>query len=346
MSDASSEEQASVRSGPSIGGSAALFEHAPQPLAAVRSGETPRIEVVNRAYLERFDSRSVSDADRGSFGRRTHLSAAERDVAGTAIGGVSTETVTTKQTPDGRRQFSVRGIPAPGADVAAYLQFRDVTTRRVRDQQLSVLRRVLRHDLRNDLTVLLGYAETIAESSDDPRSREQAAMIVEAASDLRSVATSAGRMQCVTETTTATKLRDATTRVRRSVSAFLPGEVQIASPVPTVSVDRRTGVAVEELCRTVADHGEATRIRLDPQISHGRVTITLDTDGQLCEQQRAALNGLDETKLRHATGLSPWIARWAVRAAGGQLRVDEGAPGRIHVSVPIVEDHSTQPADD
>jgi len=346
VSDASSNEQATVHPGPSIGGSAALFEHAPQPLAAVRSAETPRIEVVNRAYLEQFDGRCVSDTEQGSFGRQTRLSDTEREVAGTAIGGVSTQTVTTKRTPAGHRQFSVRGIPAPGADVAAYLQFRDVTARRVRDQQLSVLRRVLRHDLRNDLTVLLGYAETIAESSDDPRSREQAAMIVEAASDLRGVATSAGRMQSVTETATATKLGNATTRVRRSISASLSGEFQIAGTVPTVSVDRRTGVAVEELCRTLSDHGDATYIRLDPQVSNECVTVTLETDGQLCEQQRAALEGLDETKLRHATGISPWIARWAVRAAGGQLRIDDDAASRIHVTVPIVEGGSTPPADD
>lgn len=346
MSDASSEEQRVTPRGPSIGGSAALFEHAPQPLAAVRSAETPRIEVVNRSYLERFDGLSVAESDRGSFGHRSSLSRAELEVAQTAIGGATTETVTTKQTAEGRRQFTVRGIPAPGADVDAYLQFRDVTTQRVREQQLAVLRRVLRHDLRNDLTVLLGYAETIAESSDDAQSREQASTMVAAASDLRDVATSAGRMQCVTDSATPTKLGDATTRVRRSVADSLSGDFHVDGPVPTVSVDSRTGIAVEELCRTLADHGDATTISVDPAVTDDRVTITVDADGRLSEQERGALAGLDETKLRHATGISPWIARWAVRAAGGRLRIEDEADCRIHVTVPIVESPSAPAADD
>lgn len=346
MSDASSEERRATPRGPSIGGSAALFEHAPQPLAAVRSAETPRVEVVNRAYLEQFDGGSSGQRERGSFGRRSSLSQAEREVAQTAIGGRTTETVTTIETPEGRRQFSVHGIPAPGADVDAYLQFRDVTTQRVRDQQLAVLRRVLRHDLRNDLTVLLGYAEAIAESSDDAQSREQAATMVAAAADLRDVATSAGRMQCVTDAATPTKLGDATTRVRRSVADSLPGEFHVDRSVPPVSVDSRTGIAVEELCRTLADHGDATTISVDPDVTDDRVTITVDADGRLSEQERAALAGLDETKLRHATGISPWIARWAVRAAGGRLRVENEGNCRIHVTVPVVESPATPTADD
>ncbi|GAB3682348.1 hypothetical protein GCM10028857_08030 [Salinarchaeum chitinilyticum] len=346
MSDASSEDQRASARGPSIDSFAALFEHAPQPLAVVRNAETPRVEVVNRAFLEQFDGRSAGQSERGSFDRRSSLSQAEREVARTAIGGTSTETVATKETTDGLRQFSVRGIPAPGADVDAYLQFRDVTTQRVRNQQLAVLRRILRHDLRNDLTVLLGYAETIAESSDDAKSREQAATMVEAASDLRNVATSAGRMQCVTDSATPTKLRDATTHVRRSVADAFSGEFHVDGPVPTVSIDRRTGIAVEEVCRTLADHSDVTTIRVDPSVTDDRVTISVNANGPLSEQERAALEGLDETKLRHATGISPWIARWAVRAAGGRLRVENDPTCRIQVTVPVVESAQSSTADD
>lgn len=346
MSESSSEEQRAITRTLPIGEAASLFEHAPQPLAAVRGSETPRIEVVNRAFLERFEAQSVAESERASVVRRTTLSERERDVARSAIGGLATDAVTTKQTPSGRRQFSVRGIPAPDADVDAYLQFRDVTAQRVRNQQLSVLRRVLRHDLRNDLTVLLGYAETIAESSDDPRSREQAAMMVEAATDLRDVATSAGRMECVTESATPTKLSDATTHVRRSVDDSVSGELTLDGPVPPVSVDSRTGVAVEALCRTMADQGDARTIRLEHAVENDRVTITVEADGQLCEQERAALAGLDETKLRHATGLSSWIARWAIRAAGGRLHVCDDSGCLIRVTVPVVESDSTTTADD
>ena len=327
----------------SIGASAALFEYAPQPMAAVRGTETPRIHVVNRAFLEAFDGRDVGESDRRSFHRRTELSGTEREVVRTAAAGTTASDALTKRTADGHRYFSIRAIPAPQSDVAAYLQYRDVTRRRIRDQQLAVLRRVLRHDLRNDLTVLLGYAQTIAETSEDPDARRDAATVVEAASDLRTVADSAGRMQCVTAPARPTSLGEITAQVRRSVGQTFPGEFVVEGPVPSIAVDNRIEVALEELCHTVEAHGDATRVRLTADAGDDWATLMLDTDGTLCEQERSALEGRDETQLRHATGIAPWIARWAIRAAGGRIRFERREDGgcRIVILTPTLESAPT-----
>lgn len=338
MSDASRTGLSHPEQGPTAGPCAALFEHAPQPMAAARGTDAPRIHVVNRAYLEQFDGRRRDETDRGSFERHAELSATEREVVRAAAdGSVATDSVT-KRTVDGRRAFTVRAIPADRADVTAYLQYTDVTVRRIRDQQLAVLRRVLRHDLRNDLTVLLGYARTIAEQSDDPASREDAATMIEAASDLRAVAESAGRMQCITDAPKATALGDTIARVRRSIGPDLSGEFAVDGAVPSRSVDGRVAVALEELCRTFSDNCEATDVSVAADAEDGWVTLDVETDGTLCEQERSALEGRDETQLRHATGIAPWISRWAVRAAGGRMQVEQRAGrGRVTVAVPTLE---------
>lgn len=331
-----------------MGNCAALFEHAPQPMAATRGTDAPRIHVVNRAYLERFDGRGRDGTDHGSFARRAELSATEREVVRAAASGSVAADSVTKRTADGRRAFAVRAIPADRADVTAYLQFRDVTTRRIRDQQLAVLRRILRHDLRNDLTVLLGYARTIAELSDDPASREHAATMIEAASDLRSVAESVGRIQRITDAPEATALGDAIARVRRSIGPCLDGEFAIDGTVPSRTVDGRIAVALEELCRTFTDNCESTAISVAADAGDGWVTLDVETDGTLCEQERSALEGRDETQLRHATGIAPWISRWAIRAAGGRMQVEQRSGScRVTVAVRTLEatsDGAVQPA--
>lgn len=338
MSDASRDGLSRPGRGATVGSCAALFEHAPQPMAATRGTDATRIEVVNRAYLERFDGRCPDDLDRGSFPRQTELSAAEREVVRAAARGTVASDSVTRRTPSGRRTFVVRAIPAERADVSAYLQYRDVTARRIRDQQLAVLRRVLRHDLRNDLTILLGYAQTIAEESDDPASREQAATMIRAASDLRTVAESAGRMQCVTESPRATPLGDAIARVRRSIESSVADGFAIDGTVPSRSVDGRIAVALEELCRTLTDTTDASRIDVAAEAADGWVTVTVETDGSLSEQQRSALEGRDETQLRHATGIAPWISRWAVRAAGGRIQVEQRSGGcRVAIAARTLE---------
>lgn len=340
MSDASNNGIGEFGTTPSLDSSAALFEHAPRPMAAVGDEGSPRVLVVNRAYLDRFDSRRVEDGNRRQIDRDVQLAGTERRVVRTATSnGAPASDTLTKQTPDGLRVFTVRAIPAPQSEVTAYLQYRDVTTRRIRDQQLAVLKRILRHDLRNDLTVLLGYAETIAETAEDPRVRGQAATMIEAASDLHTVANSAGRMQRVTESADATPLPDVAARAMRSVTSNSHDEFTIDGPVPSRSVDGRIGIAVEELCRTLCERDEATEIELSIDAAEGWATVTFLADGDLSDQERAALEGRDETKLRHATGMASWIARWATRAAGGRLRVDErGRAGcRVTVTAPTLE---------
>lgn len=346
MSDASSDGQSTLPHAGSGGSFAVLFERAPQPMAAVRGTDSPSIQVVNRAFLEQFDGRSVQ-VDGGRYPRRTELSGIEREVVRTAAEGAAATDAVTKRTADGRRAFAVRAIPADQTDVTAFLQYRDVTARRIRDQQLAVLQRVLRHDLRNDLTVLLGYAQTIAETSDDPAAREAAETMVESASDLRSVAESAGRMQCVTAAPKPSPLDDAVARVRRALVDDVSRGISIDGCVPSTVVDSRIGIALEELCRTMVDHGGATTIELSASTDERWTTLTVEADASIPEQERAALVGRDETKLRHATGIGPWIARWAVRAPGGHLRVDRcGDDGaRVTLSAPTLDATPRRDAD-
>jgi PAS domain S-box-containing protein len=63
-------------------------------------------------------------------------------------------------TPAGRKRWvQMRGERIDGGTLRGVI--RDVSTRREREQRLTVLNRVLRHNLRNNLNVVSGYAETV-----------------------------------------------------------------------------------------------------------------------------------------------------------------------------------------
>lgn len=318
-------------------GYAALFERTPDPMVAVDCDDVPTLRVANAAYHRTFGGYAVDDAT--PIRTRDDLAGPERSVVRTAAAGDVGSDVVTKRTPDGHRTFALQAIPASQAGVTAFVRYRDVTVRRVRDQQLAVLRRVLRHDLRNDLTVVLGYARTLAESADDPRTRAAAETIVRAAGDLRSVSESAGRLETVITPSEPTALGDALARVRRDVADALDGDVVVETASSEVPVDSRLGVALEELCRTLLDHGGATTIHLEGNLDEREARVVVETDATLSEQQTAALEGRAETQLRHATGMSPWMARWAIRGAGGTLRLARADRGRtrIALSVPRLE---------
>jgi len=342
VSDASDGDRPIADRSVSLGNVAALFERAATPTVAVRGRDAPRVEVVNRAYLRVFDGRDDGSVQPRQFTRRVTLSGVERDlVQATADGTVASDELS-KRTHAGRRRFQLRAIPADADGITAFLQYRDVTLRRIKDQQLAVLRRVLRHDLRNDLTVLLGYARTIADTTDDPAARSSATTMIDAATDLQRVAKSAGRMQCVTAAPNTRSLAAILPRVRRELDDDVENGVTVAETPPSSNVDNRVGIALEELCRTLAVHGDANTLTIQPEASEVWTTITVTSDASLSDQQMAAFEGKAETKLRHASGLAPWLARWAIRAAGGRVQVDERPDDgtEITVAVPTASDEA------
>jgi PAS domain-containing protein len=84
-------------------------------------------------------------------------------------------------------EFAVSATPLSdprGAVVGSTVLFRDITDEREREQRLSVLNRVLRHNLRNKLTAIGGYAAHIEETADDPELRRLARQIGDSGDEL------------------------------------------------------------------------------------------------------------------------------------------------------------------
>jgi len=120
---------------------------------------------VNDSAVETFEWASETVASRP-------LSAVEPALARLDLSRKATGTVWLS-TDDGRRQFQfsvspVGGAFADGGPLARALLLRDITDRHTREQRLAVLNRVLRHNIRNDLDVVLAHAGEI----DDPATRE------------------------------------------------------------------------------------------------------------------------------------------------------------------------------
>ena len=88
----------------------------------------------------------------------------------------------------GDRTVDVRMTPTPEAagEIGAVVVLRDVTESKERErllanrsEQLAIINRVLRHDIRNDMSVILGWGEHLAEALEDPSEREAMERIVE-----------------------------------------------------------------------------------------------------------------------------------------------------------------------
>jgi len=217
----------------------------------------------------------------------------------------------------------------------------DVTNRRLREQQLSVLNRVLRHNLRNGMNVIEGNTALLSDAIDDAETQSFVDAIAERAAALADLSRKAGTIDSLFDheppdgaTTDLGVLFE--TMADEFRSAYPDAELSIADIDPmTVRADSRLEVALTELLNNAADHNDqpAPRVGLtatpaDPGRSGEWVDIIIVDNGTgIPEQERATIETGEETPLRHGTGLGLWLVYWTVSLLGGEVSIEDRSPG-------------------
>jgi len=213
---------------------------------------------------------------------------------------------------------------------------RDVSDERLREQRLSVLSRVLRHNVRNRTTVIQGRAQHIASRAESDL-RADAEAINEAAADLAE--TSERARQAERYLRTDRSVREPTDLTRAVEDALESTGVDAETDLPgsaTVIATGRDALAhaVAELLRNTRDHVADPTVRVTVTVdgTAGRVRIEDDGPG-IPESELAAVESGEETDLAHGSGLGLWLVAWVVTAAGGSVEVDESDLGGAAVEL-------------
>jgi signal transduction histidine kinase len=208
--------------------------------------------------------------------------------------------------------------------------------RRVRAEQLArerkklaVLNRALRHNLRNEATVLLGHGERLADGIDDPNLAESARLVADRAETVGTLADKAKQVIETFEREEGVRTpREAGAMVDRVVeSVAADGDVPIDVSVPDdcwLWADECYETALTELVENAVDHGQppvAVAVTVDGDWVRTRVS---DGGTGIPDQESAVVSGESEiTPLTHASGMGLWLAQSAVEANGGELTFAE-----------------------
>jgi PAS domain S-box-containing protein len=252
--------------------------------------------------------------------------------ARTAAGEVNYQRVK-RETADGLREFLYRGIPYEGDGRCGFAVYTDLTDIARQERRLEVLNRVLRHNLRNDATLILGHTTRLLDELGDPseESITAAAAIEKAADELESLTQEAGDIQRVLSATDgAVDPVDCVPILRRIAGDYRrrAPAADIETDLPdslTVRASSDLAAAVDSLVDNAVVHNPAdapwVRIRAAEDDADGWATITVDDDGPpIPAAEREVVTGeASITPTRHGTGLGLWLAKWTVEAFGGEL---------------------------
>jgi signal transduction histidine kinase len=271
-------------------------------------------------------------------------------VLGSELDRDATEPVSL-DTPDGRRSFLVTCSDLDddgGRQVGYAYVFRDVTDERTREQQLEVFNRVLRHNLRNDLDAIRGFAENLENTDDDGPfdTATVAERIHSLSSDLSKTGATAKRAERI-------RTKERLGREQLTVDAFFESlEAEIDRRLPDCRLAMSTPpqrlriqtdkdvleTVLLEVVENAIEHTDDPRpaVEVSAWPTESGVDFAVRDEGAgIPEHERDVLLNGEPTQLRHSAGIGLWLVSWGVTRLGGELTLENTHEGAVvQLSIP------------
>jgi PAS domain S-box-containing protein len=237
----------------------------------------------------------------------------------------------------------------PVAFVAIQVELTEVL---VRKQRLSVLNRLLRHNLRNELNVISLKMEALEEhyqsEADDSETHAQAREAVQTVQrvteKILARSEKAHEIEQIFDGLDATEDRVPLASVMASVRELLDDVEAVTSldvdeDLSGYAVNHQILTVLDELITNAVEHNTASDLTVHVTATRSddsevRFSVS-DTGSGLAAQEQRILTEGEETQLSHSSGLGLWMVTWIVTYCGGMVTADVDADGTtIHVFVP------------
>lgn len=333
----------------------ALFNH--RLLSAVpgtqRLGEVAAVDAIDEGVIvlnARGEVVSTNPVVRSIVGEESSIHGAAFE---TLFDEVATlEELPTTVSPDGRRTYQVSTSSIDGSmgePIGHTVLFKDVTAIERHRQRLQVVHRLLRHNIRNDMNVVQGYATMLRENGSS-----EAAIIEETATGLLELATKMRQAEGL--------LRDdAGTVYRIDCGELVAGTVAAArESYPETSfsleIDRDDDLVLDtdpdalefvvaELLENASVHTDGSEtpvtVRVERECDSVEIAVA-DTGPGISEEELRAITEGEETPLEHTSGIGLWLCTWGVHRLGGDLRFGENAPRGTVVEIRLPLERSSE----
>lgn len=215
---------------------------------------------------------------------------------------------------------------------------REITDLRMREQRLNVLNRILRHNLRNSMTVIRGNLAGIESAVDaDEQIESHLTTIDDRIDQLTAISDKASKLQSIFS-------EDATERscdlkavvdavVAELTDEFPEATVTTTLPETDVSIGYDNGIefAISEAVENAIVHNDGEPADAEVSIELLKlptwVVIRIADNGPgIPKQDRKSLESGEETEITHASSIGLWVMYWVVKASGGDVNISDNDP--------------------
>ena len=213
----------------------------------------------------------------------------------------------------------------------------DISEKKTRKQQLSVLRRILRHDLRNNMNEILLSVQLAKREATSDTVTQRLTGAEQTITETMSLSQDVKQFRQAFETgTIEDKIVDAAAATREQLSVARTERTDVefsvdlpeTAPVVTNDLFER---AVRNVLRNAVEHNDASQpevtVTLERRAESDEFELMVADNGPgVPEAIIEVLNSKREDQLDHLDGFGLWLTNWVIDLSGGRLKFAENSP--------------------
>jgi signal transduction histidine kinase len=204
-----------------------------------------------------------------------------------------------------------------------------------REQRLEVLNRVLRHNLRNDMTVIINRTQLLPAVDDEQRQQDLADKVVETAEELLAHGEKARKIETAIDSAKKDNISIDVAPIISDLAhtyASKYPEIDIKTSLPDtfeVVAISSFEYAIENVIENACIHNDSDDPIVEINLEERQdelvcLSVTDNGPGIPEDEQELYRKGKQESALEHGSGVGLWLAYWIMEKSGGQLRFEDG----------------------
>ncbi|WP_137288811.1 PAS domain S-box protein [Natronorubrum halophilum] len=217
-------------------------------------------------------------------------------------------------------------------------EINEISVYKNRERRLQLLNRVIRHNLRNETNILIGYADQLKSAIEEDSLENELKTIIDIATDIGTLSDSIQQIEEIADPESTqrswTNLHDVTCSVVPEFRSEYPEANFDCDVQPDVWVTANTGLhyALEHALQNAIVHNDrdtpfvAVTVKKDKETDKGILQVA-DNGPPIPELE---INVLDDevptSSTYHGSGIGLWIMQWFVESVGGNLIFEENSP--------------------
>lgn len=228
----------------------------------------------------------------------------------------------------------------------------DMTAPHLREQRISVLNRILRHNLKNAVNVISGNADLLRTELEDTEYRTYVNKIDDQAQTLAALSETA---QSVTKALDNTRPPVHPVSVDNILNQVINpfrdecsnADISVGNQTTvSILVDASIKPALEELLENAIKHNDQScpvmniSVRIDQGGDHLSITVADDGPGIPDLDRQTISRNVPEEPLQHSSGMGLWLVKWITTALGGTVDITDNDPqgSIVSLTLPIISE--------